>query len=88
MLPAPAETHALRPSQAFAFFGGYSLFSAALTLLHLTCHTVGGGLIALLILIKAHYAWIWYLFALFSGIPTLFDLAAIGTACLRPGKRW
>jgi hypothetical protein len=82
------ESAAAHPCQAIAFFGGYSFFSATLTPSHLICHTFGGGLIALLNLTKSHYAWIWYLFVFFSCIPTLFDVAAIGTACLRPGKRW
>lgn len=73
--------------QAIAFFGGYSLFSAPLTLLNLTCHIVGGALISLLILTKAHYAWIWYIFAVFSCIPTFFDVSKILSACLRSGER-
>jgi len=76
------------PTQAVAFFGGFSLFSARLTLLHLVCHTVGGGLTAVLVLTKAHYGCAWYLFAVFALLPALCDAGSMLSACLRPGKRY
>jgi len=74
--------------EAVAFFGGFSLFSALLTLLHLTCHTIGGILLALVVLTKAHYQWAWYIFAFFSAVPAAADLCAVISMCIHRDKRW
>jgi len=74
--------------EAFGFFAGFTMFSPALALLHTTCHVTGGILLSLIVIEKAHYNYVWFVFGFFSALPACCELGALSdTLCLR-NMRW
>lgn len=74
---------------AVSFFGGFSTFDTALSLFHLCFHSVSGLLIALTVINKGHFLYLWYIVLvlgspqLLADVWTLFSLLIIGRK-----RRW
>ena len=58
---------------AISFFGGFTTFDTTLSLFHLTFHSVAGLLLALTIINKGHFYFLWYITLIFSGPQLLAD---------------
>lgn len=69
---------------AISFFGGFSTFDTALSLFHLCFHSLSGMLLALTVINKGHFLYLWYIVLvlgspqLLADVWTLFSLLCIG----------
>ena len=73
---------------AFGFLFGFSTFDLHKSVMHLGCHTVAGFLLALTVILKGHYAYIWYIFAFFSVVPTIVEIGGLFAICFFKKRRW
>mmetsp|Transcript_14380 Transcript_14380/g.32848 ORF Transcript_14380/g.32848 Transcript_14380/m.32848 type:complete len:142 (-) Transcript_14380:491-916(-) len=73
---------------SFGFFGGFSMFSPGLALLHTTLHVIGGILLSVTVLDKWHYVTVWYTFGFFSALPACVELGAIFDVLVMHKARW
>ena len=54
----------------------------------LLCHTLGGLLISAVVIQKAHYVYLWYIFAFFSAVPLVAELAGLTSVLVLRKRRW
>ena len=66
-------TFAVLLVNAISLFGGFSTFDTALSLFHLTFHSVAGLLLTLTVINKGHFYFLWYITLIFSGPQLLAD---------------
>ena len=74
--------------QAIAFFGGFTIFSTPLSLWHTACHIAGGVLLSLVVILKSHYAYVWYIWAFFSAFPMTLDIYSMVEVLLLRKRKW
>ena len=68
---------------AWGLVGGATLFSDRLNGAHVALHAAGLALTAAFIAQAWPYAWVWWIWAFFNGLPALAEAAAIYTAAGR-----
>lgn len=71
---------------AISFFGGFSTFHVPLSLFHITFHAVGSVLVALTVMNRGHYLYLWYIVGVFACPQLLCDLWCLTAASLRTRK--
>ena len=74
---------------SISFFGGFTTFDTPVSIFNLTFHAVGGMLLALTVIHKGHYLYLWYIVGIFSGPPFLTDLVTLfSLLCIGRKRRW
>ena len=62
--------------------------SCAVSAADIVAHTVGGLLLTLVVINKAHYLYVWYIVGVFSGSQLLAEAYTFTTVLLLGKRRW
>ena len=73
---------------SIGFFGGFTMFSPGLGLLHTVLHITGGILLSVMIMEKWHYVAAWYIFGFCSALPTCIEGGALYEVIVMKKSRW